>query len=149
MLERTRPLAESSGIPSHLVVRVLGVQLCAADRPLDALQVAREAELLLSDAPRVCEPCSMNFRIEATRVFARAGDLSRARRQLAEAERITGLWQGGPWNASVWEARAELRLAEGENAQATALFREAADGFAQLRRPLDEARCRAQAAPPH
>jgi hypothetical protein len=86
--------------------------------------------------------------IEATRVFARAVVLSRARRHLAEAERITGLWQGGPWNASVWEARAELRLAEGDSVQAMALFREAADGFSQLRRPIDEARCRASAALP-
>ena len=148
LLERARPLAESSGIPSHLIVRVLGVQLSAADRPLDALPVARKAENLLSDAPRVCEPCSMTFRIEATWVFARAGDLSWAGRHLAEAEPITGLWQGGPWNASVWEAHAELRLAERENAQAMALFREAADSFAQLRPPLDEARCqRAGAAP--
>ncbi len=145
LLARARPLAESSGIPSHLTVRVLGVQVCAADRTLDALQVAREAEHVLADAPRVCEPCSMKLHVEATRVFARAGDLSRARRHLVEAERITGLWQGGPWHASVWEARAELRRAEGEAAQAMALFLEAAGGFAELRRPIDEARCRASA----
>jgi tetratricopeptide (TPR) repeat protein len=145
LLARARPLAESSGIPSHLTVRVLGVEVRAADRTLDALRVAREAEHVLADAPRVCEPCSMNFHVEATRVFARAGDLSRARRHLVEAERITGLWQGGPWNASVWEARAELRRAEGEAAQAMALFLEAAGGFADLRRPIDEARCRALA----
>lgn len=73
------------------------------------------------------------------------GDLPRARRHLEEAERITGLWQGGPWNASVWKARAELRLAEGDGAQAIALFQEAADAFANLCRPIDEARCRASA----
>ena len=109
------------------------------------MKLIREAENYLADAARVCEPCSMNFRIEAARVLAQAGDLPGARRHVAEAERITSLWQGGPWNASVWEARAELRLAEGEEAQAMALFREAADGFAQLRRPVDEARCRERA----
>ena len=87
----------------------------------------------------------MNFRIEAARVFARAGDLSRSRRQIAEAERITNLWQRGPWNASVWEARAELRLAEAEPSQAKALFLEAAHGFAQYGRVRDESRCRAAA----
>ncbi|MDQ3956105.1 MAG: transcriptional activator domain-containing protein, partial [Actinomycetota bacterium] len=146
LLARARPLAESSAIPSHLVVRVLGVEVCAADPPLEALKVAREAEQELVEAPRVCEPCSMNFRVEAARAFARAGDLSRARRQIAEAERITNLWQGGPWKASVWEAMAELRRAEGEEAQAKALFLEAADVFAQVRRPLDEFRCREAAA---
>ena len=38
---------------------------------------------------------------------------------------------------------AELRSAEGEPAQAKALFLEAAGGFAQVRRPVDEMRCRA------
>jgi DNA-binding SARP family transcriptional activator len=145
LLASARPLAESSSIPSHLLVRVFGVQVTAADRPMEALQVAQEAERALADASRVCEPCSMNFHVEAARVFARAGDLPRARRHVAEAERITGLWQGGPWTASVWEVRAELRMAEGEEAQAIAMFREAADSFAQLRRPIDEARCRASA----
>ncbi len=145
LLERALPLAETSSITSHLVVRVLGVRVCAAGGPVDALKVARDAEQLLADAPKVCEPCSMNFRIEAARVFVRAGDLSRARRQISEAERITNLWQGGPWKASVWEARAELRLAEQEAAQTRALFIEAADAFAQVRRPVDEARCRAAA----
>jgi DNA-binding SARP family transcriptional activator len=142
LLERARPLAQSSDISSHLVVRVLGVQVCAADRMLNALKVVRDAERLLADAPRICEPCSMNFRVEAARVLARSGDISRARTHIAEADRITSLWQGGPWKAAVWEARAELRLAEGENSQARALFLEAAEGFAQVRRPIDEARCR-------
>ena len=146
LLERARPLAQSSGIPSHLVVRVLGVQIGAAERTLEGLRVALEAERILADYPRVCEPCSMNFRMEAARVFARAGDISRSRRQITEAERITSLWQGGgPWDASVWEARAELRLAEGEPSQARALFLEAAQGFAQHGRARDERRCRAAA----
>lgn len=145
VLRRARPLVDTSSIPSHLLVRLLGVEVAAADNRLDALKVARDAERLLAQAARVCEPCSMNFRIEAARAFARAGELSGARRQIEEADRITSLWQGGPWKAAVWEARAEFRRAEGEDAQATALFLEAAEGFAQSRRPLDEMRCRSAA----
>jgi len=55
------------------------------------------------------------------------------------------MWQGGSWHAAVWEARAHLRHAEGDPAQARALFREAADLFGRIGRPLDEARCRAAA----
>ncbi|MDP9068997.1 MAG: transcriptional activator domain-containing protein [Actinomycetota bacterium] len=148
LLERARPLAESSHIRSHLLVRLLAIKITAAEGHLQALQVALDAERALSDAPRVCEPCSMNFHIEAARAFARAGELSRARRRITEAERIAGLWQTGPWTAAVWEARAELRRAEGEGAQAVALFREAAESFAGYRRPIDEARCRALALTP-
>lgn len=145
LLARAQPLAESSAIPSHLIIRLFGVRIFAAQTTVDALRVIWEAERWLTDAPRVCEPCSMNFRIEATRASARAGDLARARRHLSEAERITGLWQGGPWTASIWEARAELRRAEGQIVQAHALFLEAAESFAAYRRPLDESRCRAAA----
>jgi DNA-binding SARP family transcriptional activator len=145
LLEEAEALATSSSIPSHLLVRVLAIRVVASGSALDALRTTRHATRVLADATRVCEPCSMNFRLEAARVLARAGDLSAAQRQIEEAERITGLWQGGPWRAALWEARAELRRAEGEEDQAKALFLEAAKGFAQARRPLDEARCRASA----
>lgn len=145
LLERALHAVENSSIPSHLLVRILGVEVTAAPSLIESLKAARDAERLLANSPRVCEPCSMNFRLEAARVFARAGDLPRARRQIEEAERITNLWQGGPWKAAVWEVRAELRRAEGQPAQAKALFLEAAVGFAQVRRPVDEMRCRAAA----
>jgi hypothetical protein len=51
----------------------------------------------------------------------------------------------GPWPAAVWEARGVLRGAEGNHDQAVALFREAADLFAEPGRPRDEVRCRAAA----
>jgi hypothetical protein len=87
----------------------------------------------------------MGFMVAATVALARAGDLQQARARLEGAERIAGMWQGGPWLAAVWEARGVLRRAEGDHAQATALFKEAADQFAQARWPVDEARCRAAA----
>ncbi len=148
LLDMARPIAEASRISSHLIVRLLGVQVRAAAGTFDALRAVRDAEREVAEAPRVCEPCSMNFRIEAARALARAGDLARARRHLVEAERITSLWQGGPWRASVWEVRAELRRAEGEESQARALFLEAAGAFAELGRPVDEARCHAAALAP-
>ena len=55
------------------------------------------------------------------------------------------MWQGGAWQAAVWEARAEVRLAEGERDQAAALLREAAERFGRLGRPRDAERCLARA----
>jgi DNA-binding SARP family transcriptional activator len=146
LLARARPIAESSHIRSHLIVRLYGVHVLAAQGVFEALQLIGEGERWFADAARVCDPCSMTFRIEAARTCARAGEFARARRHLAEAERITGLWQRGPWTAAIWEVRAELRRAEGQSMQASALFLEAAERFRELFRPLDESRCRSAAA---
>ena len=56
------------------------------------------------------------------------------------------MWQGGLWTGAVWEARGTLRQAEGENEQARAMFREAADAFARGGNESDAARCREAAA---
>ncbi|GLZ29352.1 hypothetical protein Lesp02_15420 [Lentzea sp. NBRC 105346] len=142
LLDRAMPLARSSGIRSHLIIRIHGLRVLAAGGLVEALGAVRDGERLLAEAAHVCDPCSMGFRIEAARACARANDLGRARRHLAEAERISGLWQGGPWSAALWEVRAELRRAAGQTTQAAALFLEAAELYSALRRPLDEDRCR-------
>ncbi|MEX2556783.1 MAG: BTAD domain-containing putative transcriptional regulator [Actinomycetota bacterium] len=144
LLSKARRLAERSTLVSHLLVRVLGAMVQAAADPKRALEVVKDAEVALARR-EVCEPCSMPFRVAATTASARAGDRDRAAKYLEDAERLAGMWQGGPWLAAVWEARGELRRAEGEEDQAAALFREAAEGFARVGRTLDEARCRVAA----
>jgi DNA-binding SARP family transcriptional activator len=144
-LDEALDVAQRSALPSHQTVRVLGVQVRAARNPAAALRAVEGAERILADANRVCQPCSINFHVQATAACARAGQVARARGHLESAERIVGLWQGGPWSAAVWEARAEVRLADHEWTQATALFREAADAFERAQRPTDAARCRAAA----
>ena len=47
--------------------------------------------------------------------------------------------------AATWEARAVLRLAEGDRSQAAELLREAEALFTQSSRPMDAARCHAAA----
>jgi DNA-binding SARP family transcriptional activator len=143
LLDQGRAIADTSPFRSHLLVRLLGVAVQAAPDVPGALRVVTGAERTLADASRVCEPCSINFRVRAATICSRAGDLSRARRHLADAERIAGMWQGGPWTAAVWEARAALRAAEGDRAQADALLREAADEYARAGRKPDADRCRA------
>jgi DNA-binding SARP family transcriptional activator len=145
LLARAGPVAAASNIPSHLVIRIFGVNVLAASRPVQAMRAVADAERWIADAPRVCDPCSMGFLTSAARAGARAGELSRAARHLSEAERISGLWGAGPWVAAIWETMAEIRRAEGQTGQAAALYVEAAQRFAELQRPLDEARCRREA----
>ena len=140
LLGRARSLAFRSDIVAHLLVRIYGTMIQAAADPKKAMAVLRVAEQELSQM-HSCEPCSMGYLTSAAAASARAGDLDRARSFLTEAERIAGMWQGGQWTGAVWEARATLREAEGEDEQARAMFREAAKAFARAGNQSDAARC--------
>lgn len=140
LLNRARSLAYRSDIVSHLLVRVFGTMIQAAADPKKAVKVLREAERELAQM-EACEPCSMGYLTSAATASARAGELDRARSFIAEAERIAGMWQGGPWTGAVWEARGNLRQATGEDEQARAMFREAAEAFTHAGNPADAARC--------
>jgi hypothetical protein len=108
----------------------------------EQLALVEEAERTLV-RPEVCGPCSIGFCVASAIACARCGEIGKARKCLNEAERLAGLWRGGPWLAATWEARAHLRLAEGDPGQAAALMREAANLFKESGRPLDASRCAA------
>jgi DNA-binding SARP family transcriptional activator len=134
-------LAEHSPLVSHLRVRILEGMVRSAQGWELCRRVLADAESLFVRAKEVCRPCSIGLRLAAATAWANAGEISRAHQWLESAERIAGMWSGGPWQAAVWEARAILRRAEGDSSQAAALLREASGLFAACGRPLDEARC--------
>jgi len=139
LLNRARSLAVRSELATHLLVRVFGTMIQAADAK-KALTVLGIAERELGQL-RSCEPCSMGYLTSAATACARAGELDRARSFINEAERIAGMWQGGLWTGAVWEARGVLRQAEGANEQARAMFREAAQEYTRSGNRSDAARC--------
>ena len=141
LLARAMRLAKAGPIASHLVARTYGAMVDAAGTLERKMKIVDEGEVALS-AGDVCQPCSMGFRVAASAACAGSGQFERAERHLESAERIAAMWQGGPWLAAVWEARAAMRHAQGDDVQAAALYREAADVFARAGRPLDEERCR-------
>jgi tetratricopeptide (TPR) repeat protein len=140
LLGRARGLAARSDIAAHLLVRVFGTMIQAAGDPARAVGVLDDVERELAHM-RCCEPCSMGFLTTATAATANAGELDRARSFLVEAERIAGMWQGGPWAGAVWETRGIVRQAEGNQEQARAMFREAAESFVRAGNEADAARC--------
>jgi DNA-binding SARP family transcriptional activator len=144
VLRPLSPAARDSSLATHLVVRVRGAMVQAADPPARAADAVRDAQRAM-DGMDVCEPCSMGYLVSAATALAAAGELEEARTYMDRAERIAGMWQGGSWIASVWEARGALREAEGQPDQAAALYREAAERFDAEGRPLDRARCLARA----
>jgi len=139
LLNRARSIAVRSDLASHLMVRVFGTMIQAADEK-HTLTVLRMAERELGQM-RSCEPCSMGYLTSAAGACARAGELERARAFITEAERIAGMWQGGLWNGAVWEARGVLRHAEGAHEQARAMYQEAAQEYTRAGNQSEAARC--------
>jgi DNA-binding SARP family transcriptional activator len=140
-VERGMAIARTAPLAPHLVVRAYAAQVLAATAPERANAAVDEAEQTLSES-LCCQICSINYQVLAAITRAESGDITRGQRHLEKAERIAGMWQGGPWQAAVWEARGTIRLAEGDRAQGTALLTEAASLFADAGRPLDATRCR-------
>jgi DNA-binding SARP family transcriptional activator len=142
-LAEARRIAEQSPLASHLKVRALEVMVKTAVDSKRRETILAEAEAQMARPKEICRPCSIGLAVTASIACSQARQFARARFWLGHADRLSGMWSGGPWQAAVWEARAALRTAEGDREQANALLREAADLFAQSGRPLDEARCRA------
>jgi DNA-binding SARP family transcriptional activator len=141
LLDEAIAISYTSPLVVHLMVRAYAARLLSAQTADQALAWLNDAERALKGAT-ACQPCSIGFHITAATTRARSGDLANARQHLGKAERIAGMWQGGPWQAAVWEARGIIRIAEGDRTQGNALLNEAANLFVNAGRPLDAARCR-------
>ncbi|BAB49567.1 AfsR/SARP family transcriptional regulator [Mesorhizobium japonicum] len=145
LIHRATTLARSSWLAPHLLISLKGLEVRAAATSERIAETIREGDRMLSSGCN-CQPCSMTFRTAAAVALAEAGEIEQVNRRLDEAERVAGMWNGGPWVAAVWEARGVQRRAEHNETRAIAAFEEAATRFAALGRPIDEVRCRARMA---
>jgi tetratricopeptide (TPR) repeat protein len=145
LLDAALPMATTSWLEPHLMVRTHALLVDAARTPADGVGRVEAADRHL-DGANVCPPCSLGYLVAAAKALAGTGALQQSRRRLEQAERISGLWPGGAAHASIWEARAVVSGAQGDHERARAFWREAADRFAEVGRPLDRDRCLAGAA---
>ncbi|MPV37409.1 BTAD domain-containing putative transcriptional regulator [Georgenia subflava] len=142
---RALGLARRSAIPEHLLPCVYGGLLESAP-PGQGAAVLAEAEAEIGELA-MCEPCAMALRVAAARVCAQTRETARGRIYLADAERVSRMWTGGPWHAAVLEARAHLDHADGGDVAVVAgLLERAATGFEAAGRPREATRCRRAAA---
>ncbi|HEY7273625.1 MAG TPA: AAA family ATPase [Actinoplanes sp.] len=141
LLQRALPLARWSSIGQHLMHRVYGCMITAAEDLEGARAVIDRAESTLGDEDH-CTFCSIMLSVPATQACADLGDLDEARRHLREAERSITLWEGTAWEAALLEAKAHLARAEGRDGDADRLLRDAATRFEAAGQPLDAERCR-------
>ncbi len=140
LLQRALPLARWSTISLHLLQRIYGTMIEAADDPAGALAVVDQAEATLGTED-LCPFCAVMLAVPAATASARAGDLGRADLYLAVADRSGELWEGTAWRAAIVEARAHRALASGDLDEAAALMDEARGLFEVAGQPLDVARC--------
>jgi len=142
LLDRALPLARWSNMAMHLIRRVYGTMIIAADGPDAARAVVDRARATVSQTGK-CFFCEIMLTVPAAIACADVGDVEDAKSYLAAAEDSAELWQGTAWQAAILEARAHLARAEGDEAQAARLLADAAAIFEDAGQPRDAARCRA------
>jgi tetratricopeptide (TPR) repeat protein len=143
LLSRALTLARFTNVSQHLMHRIYGSMIAAADGPFAAKAVVDEAEAALGFTDR-CAFCSIMLSVPAARACADVGELEEARRYLQEAEQRARMWDGTAWQASILEAKAHLAAGEGDLPAALQLRRRAAELFEVSGQPLDAARCMVQ-----
>jgi tetratricopeptide (TPR) repeat protein len=144
LIQRGLADAALSWLAPHLNMRMQALVVRAAATPEKIAASILAGDRLLTTG--ACQPCSMALRTASAIALAEAGELEQVDRRLNEAERIAGMWHGGPWAAALWEARGVQRRAQKNDVRALAAFDEAATRYEELGRPRDQARCLARMA---
>jgi len=142
LIQRGLADAERSWLAPHLIMRMQALAVRAATTPEQVAAAILAGDRLLTNG--ACQPCSMALRTASAIALAEAGELEQVDRRLSDAERIAGMWHGGPWAAALWEARGVQRRAQKNEVRALAAFEKAATRYEDLGRPRDQARCRAR-----
>jgi DNA-binding SARP family transcriptional activator/tetratricopeptide (TPR) repeat protein len=141
LLQRALPLARWSLLALHLLQRIYGTMVNAAQDPAEAVEVVDRAEAARGTTDD-CVFCDVTFALPAAIACARAGDVARAADYLGQAERSAKYWDGTVLQAMIMEARAHLALADGDKQEAGRLWTRAGQIFADAGQPLDARRCR-------
>ncbi len=141
LLSRALTLARFTSIAKHVLQRVYGTMIAAAETPSAARAMVDQAAAALGTDDQ-CPFCAIMLAVPAARACADVGDLVDAKRWLTIAETSAQMWEGTAWQASILETRAALAAAEGDPDTAGQLRRSAAELFEISGQPLDALRCR-------
>jgi DNA-binding SARP family transcriptional activator/tetratricopeptide (TPR) repeat protein len=145
LLQKALPLARWSVISLHLMQRVYGTMIEAADSAAEARAVVDMAEATIGEIDR-CPFCAVMLAVPAVIACADVGDLDAARRYLVIAEQSAARWEGTAWAAAVQEARGHLAAADERPAESADVFNRAAALFADAGHRRAAQRCTLAAA---
>ena len=142
LLWQALPLARGSMVAKHLLHRIFGTMILAAEDPHEARAIVDRAESTLGwdDA---CPFCSIMLSVPAAIACARAGDLPGAQHHLEMARRSATVWEGTSWEAGLAEAEAVVAAESGDPATARRRMHDAVQVFERTGQPRDAERCRA------
>ncbi len=147
LLQQALPLARWSVVSSHLLQRIYGTMINAAQDATTARAMVDRAEATMGDTDR-CRLCAVMLAVPAAIACAEVGDVGEARRHLAVAEGSAARWEGSAWDGAVLEAQAHLARAEHRHGDFARLAAEAAQLFTAAGHVGDAARCMALSARP-
>ena len=140
LLQRALPIARFTSVAMHLMQRIYGTMIAAAESPEQARARIDDAEAALG-VDDSCRFCDIMLAIPAARASADIGDLVNTERWLRRAEDSGQIWLGTAWQASILELKAHLASVAGEQLEARRLLRGAIELFEAAAQPLDAARC--------
>jgi DNA-binding SARP family transcriptional activator len=144
LLDAALALARVTDIGFHLLDRIYGTRIEAADTPTQALAAVDEAEESVRGPLETCPGCRITFAVPAAITLARFGDLDRAREMVQATDYLAHVVMRLPaWDAAHAEVCAHLARREGDDAAAGRLFAHAAGGFERAGQPWDRDRCAA------
>jgi tetratricopeptide (TPR) repeat protein len=144
LLDEALAVARESDVGFHLLDRIYGTRIAAAEKPDAALAALDDAETSVRGPLETCPGCRITLVVPAAIAASRAGDLERAAEYESSAEWLAGVVMRLPgWDAALEEIRGHRAQATGR--PAAPHFMAAATGFKAAGQPLDEARCSALA----
>ncbi len=144
LLDEALALARESSVGFHLLDRIYGTLIEAAESPVAALAALEEAEDAVRGPVETCPGCRITLAVPAAIAAARGGDRTRAAEWGAQAEYLADVVMRLPaWDAALQEVRGHRALMEGRTEEARERFRAAALGFGGAGQRFDQERCEA------
>jgi hypothetical protein len=141
LLRRALPIARFTSIGRHLLQRIYGTMIAAAEDGAAGKAIVDQTEAALGVTDR-CPFCAIMLAVPAAHACADAGDMEAAERHLFVAEMSVGLWEGTAWQASILEVKGHFAVVEGDLDAARKFKDPAAELFEAAGQPLDALRCR-------
>ncbi len=134
--------AQESSLGHHLLDRIYGARIAAAEGTRESVALVEEAEHTIRGPLESCPACRITLVVPAAIAAAHCGDLERASRYAREGEMLQKVILRLPaWGAAIHEVRGCLARAAGDASAAMESFSRAREAYRRSGHALDRKRC--------